>query len=313
MAVISGFFDAILDVSTGQPDRKYSADDFGAIFDGIISDGIFEKYPDSVYDSTTKTWSPFKVVASGNDVNAEYLEVIVNPGRAWLDRTWTLNDSTYPLHLDPRNIANPRIDRIFIKVDKDSRVNSIQILKGDTSHVNPTPKPTPVDPNNRVIYHLIAEVYVGAIQDVGDIQIKSSEIKDYINKPGGTPYVKSNVTDPTITVDTILNNLEKEFDSYQSKYSENFLAWFDSIKDSIGSVTDDQAIQLAEMVAETYSTDYLSGGFPYFNNDCLFLSSSKDVTPPVIINFGYVSGSVKPNKYANKLEVYSGTILSSGG
>ena len=90
MAVSSGFFNA--SEQSGNRDRVYSAEDFGAIFDGIISDGIFEKYPDSVYDSETDTWSPFKVVPSENSTTG-HLEVVVRPGRAWFDKTWTLNDA----------------------------------------------------------------------------------------------------------------------------------------------------------------------------------------------------------------------------
>jgi hypothetical protein len=85
-----------------------------------------------------------------------------------------------------------------------------------------------------------------------------------------------------------------------------------SIKDQLGTITADQIIEIAELIANTYSTDYLSGGYPFISDDCLYLSSAKDVLPPVIINFGFVTGSMYPNELANELTVYTGEIISEG-
>ncbi len=303
MAVISGFFNASED-SSGKRDRVYSADDFGAIFDGIISDGIFEKYPDSVYDQTSDTWSPFKVLPSDNPASG-HLELSVNPGRAWFDRTWTLNDDIYTVELESRDAQLNRIDGIYIKVDKDLRQNSIYVSTGDEAVV-PALKP-PLQVPGHTTYYLLATVYVkGSLNP--DSAITEAEITDMINMDGGAPYVKSNVTDPDITVNTILENLENQFDAYQSKYGDQFTEWMDDIKDSLGSLSPDEIIQITEMVAEVYNTDYLSGGYPYVSDDCLYLSSAKDILPPLIINFGFVSASMYPNANANELTVYTETI-----
>lgn len=299
MAVISGFFNA--SEQSGKRDRVYSADDFGAIFDGIISDGIFKKYPDSVYDSTTDTWSPFKVIPSDNPASG-HLELSVNPGRAWFDKTWTLNDDIYTVELESRDAQLNRIDGIYIKVDKDARQNSIYVSTGDEAVVPSLKKPAEVP--GHVTYYLLATVYVTGNVSV-DSAITANEITDMINMDGGAPYVESNVTDPDITVETILKNLENEFDSYQSKYGDEFTAWMETIKDSIGELTPDETIQITEMIAEVYNTDYLSGGYPYVSDDCVYLSSAKDVLPPLIVNFGFVSASMYPNANANELTVYT--------
>lgn len=307
MAVSSGFFNA--SQSSGGRDRVYSAEDFGAIFDGIISDGIFEKYPDSVYDSESGVWSPFKVLPSDNATTG-HLEVSVNPGRAWFDKTWTLNADIYPVELASRDASMHRLDGIYIKVDKDSRQNSIYVEKGDEAPANPSLKPVTNVPGH-VTYYLIATVHVNPNLDP-DSQIIGTEITDMIGQTGGAPYVASNVTDPSITVSTILKNLETQFDSYQSKYSDEFEKWFNDIKDDLGTVTADQVIQIAEIVANTYSTGYLSGQYPYTNDGCLYLSPNKAEMPPVIINFGFVTGSMYPNENANELIVYTEEIPIGG-
>ena len=286
MAVISGFFNA--SESSGKRDRVYSAEDFGAIFDGIISDGIFKAYGDT----------PFAVVPG--DAATGHLNITVKMGRAWFDKTWTLNDSDATVELDSRDASLNRIDGIYIVVDKDSRQNSITKVTG-TEAIAPV-APTPTDVPDHIMYHLIATVYVSASDDT-DKQIETKEITNMIGLDGGAPYVESLVTDPDVTVDTILKNLENEFDSYQSEYGDQFTAWMDSIKDTLGTLTSDQIIEVAELIADTYSTDYLSGGYPYLSDDCLYLSSAKNVLPPVIINFGFVTGSMYPNENANELTV----------
>ncbi len=297
MAVSSGFFNA--SQSSSGRDRVYSAEDFGAIFDGIISDGIFKKYGDT----------PFKVVASDN-ASTGHLEVIVKPGRAWFDKTWTLIDEDYTKELDSRDANKHRLDGVYIKVDKDARQNSIHVEKGDEVPVAPSLKPVTNIPGH-VTYYLIATVHVNP-NDNPDSQIIGTEITDMIGVSGGAPYVESLVTDPDITVSTILKNLESQFDSYQSQYSDSFDKWFNDIKDNLGTVTADQVIEIAEVVANTYSTGYLSGQYPYTNDGCLYLSPSKAEMPPVIINFGFVTGSMYPNPNANECIVYTGTIETGG-
>ena len=302
MAVSSGFFDAVIG-QNNKPDRKYSADQFGAIFDGIITDGVFEKYPSTVYNPESGKWEPFKVTASEN-LSLDSIQVDIGPGRAWLDKTWTLNDSTFSIELEPRNVGVDRLDGIYIKVDKDNRQNSIVKVTGDTSSgaIRPSLNP-PIDTVN-VKHYLIATVLIKNGGDTDDsVIITDKDIITNMVGLGGVPFVESNVTDISITTDTILNNLESKFDSYRSDYSERFDTWFQSIKDSMGELTPDQIIEIAQMVAETYCTDYLSGGYPYEEDSCLYLSSDKKPVPSVIINFGFVSGPMANNPNANEITV----------
>lgn len=289
MAITSGFFDAVL--NDGVPDRKYSADDFGAIFDGIISDGIFKNYPAGVA-------YPFKVTPP-TDSSLQVLAVQVNPGRAWLNGTWTLNTATYTVQLTAgRNVNQDRTEGIFIKIDKNNRTNDIVAV----NMTNP-----PIDDDN-VKYHLIALIQVTHYTSSATEPITEDEITNKIGEADGTPYVQSLITDMNATTETIIKNLETQFDSYKEAYGEEFVAWFESIKDNIGGITPDQIVEVAEMVAEAYSSDYLSGVYPYVEGTGLYLSSDKEIQPPVFLNFGFVSASMAKNPNANELEVLEGTI-----
>ena len=109
--ITSGFFNSV------NHDRLYDAEQFSSVFDGIISDGVYENYG-----------SAFMVTAATQNSS-----VVVGTGRAWFDHTWTLNDAPYLIQMDPPNEMVTRIDAIVIDVDrrKDTRKNTIVYVKGD--------------------------------------------------------------------------------------------------------------------------------------------------------------------------------------
>lgn len=71
MSVTSGFYDSL------NGDRKYTAAEMSAIFDGIINDGVLANIGDA-----------FAVTAEPGNV------VTVGTGRAWFNSTWVYNDAS---------------------------------------------------------------------------------------------------------------------------------------------------------------------------------------------------------------------------
>lgn len=116
MSVTSGFFDSKNE--SGKYDRLYGSDDFGAIFDGVLTDGVIKSFGDA-----------FKVVPKSG------MTISVKPGKAWLDNTWLMNDGNYDLKLDNSEILTDRIDAVIIDINKKSsaRISQITILKGEAS------------------------------------------------------------------------------------------------------------------------------------------------------------------------------------
>ena len=114
MTVSSGFF------NSKNHDRVYDAEQFSSIFDGIVTDGVFQGYGEA-----------FNIVSYPDASET----VIVQTGRAWFDHTWTLNDSWMPITLDPPSTGATRYDAIVIDVDKTEfvRANSIKVVKGEYS------------------------------------------------------------------------------------------------------------------------------------------------------------------------------------
>lgn len=116
MALTSGFFNSL------NGDRKYNAEDIASMFDGIITDGIIKNHGEA-----------FNVTANGGN------QVKIGSGRAWYKRTWTNNDSSMLVNLEPADSSLNRIDAVVLEINKsdDVRNNSIKVIKG-TPGANPS-------------------------------------------------------------------------------------------------------------------------------------------------------------------------------
>lgn len=110
MSFTYGFFNSIGD------DRIYDAVQFGSMFDGIISDGVFRHIGDK-----------FGVTANG--VNST---VLLGTGKCWFNKTWGLNDSLYSIELPAAPAALPRIDAIVIEVNhnQNARTTLPRVVSG---------------------------------------------------------------------------------------------------------------------------------------------------------------------------------------
>ena len=124
MSLTSGFFDSL------NGDRKYNTLQLSSIFDGIISDGVYATYGDHFLVSPV----------SG-------MQIKVGSGRAWLDHTWTLNTTDYPLTVEDAEVVLKRIDTVIIEVDRrdSGRINRLRILKGTPASSPSAPTLTNTD------------------------------------------------------------------------------------------------------------------------------------------------------------------------
>ena len=96
MAITSGFFNGI--------DKKYDAIQIAAMFDGIITDGVF-----SIVEKQ------FEIKATTGNV------ITIGTGRAWFDHTWTYNDSPIQFTLDPAEPLLSRFDTLVLEMNKINR------------------------------------------------------------------------------------------------------------------------------------------------------------------------------------------------
>lgn len=136
MSLTSGFFNSI------NKDRLYDAEQVSNMFDGVVQDGIF------------------KAIGNKFAVNAyEGMQVTVGSGRAWFNKTWTLNDGTEIVDISPAPLVGNRIDVVALKIDSSSsvRANSIEVIEGQTATTPVAPTWTNTDD---IHYYALAHVYV---------------------------------------------------------------------------------------------------------------------------------------------------------
>lgn len=107
MALTYGFYNA--ELKNGEFDRTYDAEDFGRLFEGLISDGVFKGFGDS-----------FRVTKNSNT------SIVVGTGKAWFNGTWSILSE--PLVLSTVfSGSNPSVIAVILQVNKRQRFNSIKI------------------------------------------------------------------------------------------------------------------------------------------------------------------------------------------
>lgn len=192
MAITYGFYNS----SNG--DRKYNAEQISSIFDGVIRDGVFQSIGEYL---ATKPGTGMKV--------------IVSPGKAWFDHTWTINDAALPLTISKADVSLKRYDAVVLEVDstKTVRANTIKVVKGTAAS---TPKkPTLID-TDTVHQYPLAYVLVNA----GVTKILAQNIEIMVGKPE-CPFVTSILE--SVSIEALL-----------AKWDDEFRTWFDNLQDQMG-------------------------------------------------------------------------------
>jgi hypothetical protein len=210
MSVSSGFFNSL------NGDRKYNAAQMSAIFDGLIIDGVF-----------ASIGTAFAVKAAGG------LTVNVGIGKAWFDRTWTVNDSILPMTAPEAEVLLDRIDAVVLEVNgmESVRNNTIKFVKG-----NPSSAPSRPTLTNEGNVHQYPLCYI--YRKYGTAVINQADITPMVGTES-TPFVTGILQ--TISLDELLGKWQdeldrftdarsKEVDDWIAQEESDFTAWFNKMK-----------------------------------------------------------------------------------
>ena len=193
MALTFGFYNSI------NHDRRYDAVQVGQIFDGIIQDGVYRSYKSAMMPKES----------------SQDNQIIIQPGRAWFDHTWSYNDSDLSVTMpEPEAFLN-RIDAVVLEINSQQgvRANSIKVLQGTAS--DDPQKPNLIRTVGCNQYPLCYVTRYG-----GQNHINTADIEIAIGT-SECPFVIGAVEG--ITVDQLLVQWNAEFDSwkYQQKVKWN--------------------------------------------------------------------------------------------
>lgn len=190
MSLTYGFFDS------QKGDRTYEAADFNRLFDGVITDGVFESVGNA-----------FNITSASNG-----MLVTIDTGRAWFHNTWTYNDSIYPVLIPTAESLLNRIDAIVLEIDKtnDGRNNSIKVVTGTPAYEDPE-KPTLKKEDNIYQYAL---AYVTVRANVSEI---TDEDIEYVVGNDETPFVTGEIQQ--LEIENILLEWNSAFDTYFASWT----------------------------------------------------------------------------------------------
>ena len=196
MAVTSGYFDSV------DGDRTYSAAQMSEYFEGLISNGVYEKVGKAL------------VVKAG-----EGMSVDVGSGRAIINGRWLKNDAVLNLTITAADALLNRWTAVYIRLSTNSR--SVRIdTKDGTPAANPV-KPTMNHDSN--YYDLcLAYVYVKA----GATSISQSNITDM-----RASNLCGWVTGIVKQVDT--SELFLQWQTAYEEFYQRFEDWFDTLTQTL--------------------------------------------------------------------------------
>lgn len=178
-------------------DRKYGANDFAHIFDGIIQDGVFATIGRSM------------IVTAGSGMS-----VIVGSGKAWFDHTWSWLTADMPLDISAASGAYSRYDAVVLETDDGTRVNEIKVITG-------TPSSSPVKPSLTPRQHCLAYVNVPAAAT----SITAANIEVVVGT-SATPFVTGILQ---------LLNLDAVIMQKTPVWESEFREWFAHLRNELSS------------------------------------------------------------------------------
>lgn len=214
MPVTSGFYNSV------NGDRTYDAEQFGSLFDGIISDGIFPNVGNKFYTRPT---------GSG-------MSVYVGSGKAWINRRWVENSGDEQLTIEGANATLDRYDIVCIVVDNNKAVRSakFQVVKGTPAQ---SPLPPSLPSGNGIKSMAIAQIKVVK-------NSRSIAAEDVVNLAGtgNSQYIGGPAT--TIDLTALQAQLRGEFDT-----------WFKDVRDALANAGGNAVTDVANLKANDKTQD----------------------------------------------------------
>lgn len=230
MTVVSGFYNSL------NGDRKYDADAFGRLFEGLIRDGVFM----DIGDQFKAFWSSGMTIGIGT-------------GKAWFIRTWVYNDRAVTLRLTEADKSNDRIDLVCLDINRQDNVRNagFRVITGVPSY-------DPVRPD----YIKEADRFQMPIAFV-TVRAKATEIKPidiaYVVGTEYCPFVAG--VNATVNLGNYIDDIRREWVDYRSSQKLEFLNWFKDLKYTL---SDDAGAKLMARIDEALNTFYpvAEGFFP---------------------------------------------------
>lgn len=226
MAWENGFFNSV------NGDRLYNADKMNKIFEGLLSNGVFQNVGN-------------KLAVQPNNG----LTIQIATGRGWFSNHWVSNSSEYLMTLQERDVVLNRYAAICIKVDENNNVRAVTpVIKYSDFATNPV-KPT-MTRSELINEYCLAYVYIRAGQP--GVAITAADIEDTRQDTQLCGWVTGLITQ--ITPDTLY-----------SQFTALFNEWFQGLVDTLDENTEAMLVAAlpTNVLATLSSTGWVQGASGY--------------------------------------------------
>lgn len=240
----SGFFNSV------NGDRLYNADQMSRIFEGLITDGVYESVAN-------------KLAVQPNSG----MTIQIATGRGWFDKRWVNNDSEYTLTVEDSDVILNRYVAVVIKVDNTDAVrDAVPYLKYGEFATNPA-KPT-MTRTETVKEYCLAYIYVGA----GVSEITASAIEDTRADEALCGWVTGLITQISTSTlfaqyDAIFNEFmtreTADFDQFINQQMTDFNQWFENLQVQLEG---DVATNLTNALPTSATVTLTTGGWEQSGN-----------------------------------------------
>lgn len=213
MAITYGFFNA-LQQSDGTYDRVYNSDQISNMFEGLITDGVYES------------------VGNAMIVKAKSgLTVQVGTGRMIISGKWLKNDATVDITLAASHMTLNRWSAIVCRLDATNRVMTI-VEKAGSPATNPA-KPAMTN-GSSIKEKCLAYVYVKA----GATSISQSDITDSRADTSVCGWVTGLITQVDTSQlflqwQTAYENMFTQMQAWENQQKASFDTWFAALTDQL--------------------------------------------------------------------------------
>lgn len=195
-------------------DRVYNADQMSGIFEGLITDGVYE--------------------AVGNKLAVQPnsgMVIQIATGRGWFNGRWVNNSSPHLLTLDGSDVLLNRYAAICVRGDNTDGVRATQpYVKYSEFATNPV-KPTMVR-TDTIKEYCLAYVYIRA----GATAITAADIEDTRQDTNLCGWVTGLIDQ--ITPETLYTQFTAQFKEFYNESTTEFNEWFSGLVDDLNPNTE---------------------------------------------------------------------------
>ena len=197
-----GFFNSI------NGDRLYNADQMSRIFEGLITDGVYESVGD-------------KLAVQPNDG----MTIQIATGRGWFNKRWVENNTPYAITLEASDVTLSRYAAVCVRVDVSDTGRSAEPYIKYGNFASDPVKPE-IERNDVVTEYCLAYVLIGA----GVTEITAEAIEDTRGNSELCGWVTGLIEQLSTT--TLFSQWEALFSN-----------WFNGLKDIINENTETMLVQ----------------------------------------------------------------------